>query len=299
MRKILSALFLLLFASTALGVTVPEDVIVRLKKESGIQSLSSAGNNIFMAINSDTEDKKRLLGEILSPSDVLAALLNKIVSLNLHNGILERGINSLIYGGSRSYTFTVEAAGHDTKKITVSIVSDSSDKKTEPVEVTVKQGTQRGVSSLTIGELASITSAGGVIAAIIPEMSVNYPGFYTYESVDAFAEVKISPDVPVGWTLVWNAFTRNTTGGLKMEDAEDDTVLFYDSEGNVIVTVPEDHIVNVSAWLDEGKNYAPIISAVHERPDPAEDAVPSSSGGCTSFTALAMLIPLAVIFRKR
>ena len=124
-------------------------------------------------------------------------------------------------------------------------------------------------------------------------------GFYTFESVDAFGDVKISPDVPAGWLLVWNAFTRNTAGALLVEDAADNNVQFYDSEGNVTIYVPENHIVNVSAWLDAGKTYAPVISAAASTD--RSGVVGSSSGGCDSFAScLMIMIPLlAHAFRKR
>ena len=244
--------------------------------------------------------------------------------------------NGHVYGTpteAGSFVFTLTAsnkAGHDAKIFTLKIASDdttpasddkhanpssddkhitpssddknatpSSDDKSASETVKITQGAARGLSSLTIGELASIESAGEKIGAIIPEISVSRSGFYTFESVDAFGDVKISPDVPAGWLLVWNAFTRNTAGALLVEDAADNNVQFYDSEGNVTIYVPENHIVNVSAWLDAGKTYAPVISAAASTD--RSGVVGSSSGGCDSFAScLMIMIPLlAHAFRKR
>lgn len=247
--------------------------------------------------------------------------------------------NGHIYGTpteSGQFSFTLTAsnkAGHDAKIYTLNIASDdtapksddkpassdkpatpssddkpasddkhtepSSDDKSESESVKITQGGTRGISSLTIGELASIESAGEKIGAIIPEISVNKSGFYTFESVDAFADVKISPDVPSGWLLVWNAFTRNTAGALLVEDAADNNVQFYDSEGNITIYVPENHIVNVSAWLDAGKTYAPVISAAASTD--RSGVVGTAGGGCDScMSCFMMIIPLFIhTFRKR
>ena len=238
--------------------------------------------------------------------------------------------NGYIYGTpteSGVFLFTLKAqnkAGHDTRTFTVNITGGSTPEKQEspdvpvtpespdvppvptspdkPVTPPVKiiEGSARGIESLTIGELASIANADGVIAAILPEISTNLEGFYTPDSIDCFANIKISDDVPTGWTLVWNAFTRGKANALSVEDAEDDNVQFTDSDGGIIITVPENHIVNVSAWLDADTLYAPVISAV-EHKEAAEGVASSSSGGCNAgMLSLALFVPIiAVILRKR
>ena len=172
----------------------------------------------------------------------------------------------------------------------------SDDVKPVVPEVIIRQGSARDISSLTIGELAAINNADGIIAAILPEMSVNYPGFYTFESIDAFSDVKISDDVPSGWFLVWNAFTRGGANrALMIENAEDDNVQFTDSDGKITITVPENHILNVSAWLDADTVYAPVISAVKEGSNEAE-GVGAGSGGCAAMTWGISVIACAVMF---
>ena len=226
-------------------------------------------------------------------------------------------------GGTFSFTLSAEnKAGHDSKTFTVNITGGSTPPKTEsedepvnpesqdippepesqdiPVikKVVISEGQPRDISSLTIGELAAITSAGGVIAAILPEITTNDSAFYTPESIDSFANVKISDDVPAGWTLVWNAFTRENSDALSIKDAEDDNVQFTDQEGRIIITVPDDHVVNISAWLDADVIYAPVLSAVEKRED--SEGVSSSSGGCYSVSScLVLLVPLIFVKLKK
>ena len=159
------------------------------------------------------------------------------------------------------------------------------------VRPVIRQGEPREISSLTMGELSQLTGNGSMIGAILPEISVNVSGLYTFESVDAFANVKISPDVPSGYALVWNAFTRGS-----VNDAANDFAVFYDVDGEEITTVPANHTVNVSAWLDEGKTYAPVISAVQSGD---VRGVGTSGGGCNSGWVLLAVIVLIIPAMKR
>ncbi|MBR6901030.1 MAG: hypothetical protein IKN30_03090, partial [Synergistaceae bacterium] len=111
--------------------------------------------------------------------------------------------------------------------------------------------------------------------------------------------IKISNDVPEGYFLVWHPFTRSVTGTL-VEDAasESSYASFYNSKGELVEVVPSDKIINVSAWLDSGELYAPVISAV-ESGD--KIALASSSGGCNSgIESLAVIISAcALVFRRK
>ncbi len=195
-------------------------------------------------------------------------------------------------------------SGQDSKIFTLSIESDgtvesddepvkSDDKPVSPDKpaVIVKQGSERGVSSLTVGELSQIAEQNAMIAAILPEVSVNVSDMYTAETVGAFANVKVSPDVPVGYALVWNGFVREESGA-----AEGDAV-FYGSDGVETDTVPANRTVNISAYLEAGKTYAPVISAVRSGD---VRSVGSSGGGCDAgvpVLGLGLML-CAVIFRK-
>ena len=212
-----------------------------------------------------------------------------------------------------TFAFVLDAvnkAGNDSKVFTVRIapsdpespdkpVPESPDKPIpEPapiVKPVIRQGEARDVSSLTVGELSKLTANGSMIGAILPEVSVNISGLYTFESVDAFANVKISPDVPSGYALVWNAFTRDSNVA-SVNDAADDFAVFYDADGKEITTVPANHTVNVSAWLDEGKTYAPVISAVQSGD---VRGVGTSGGGCNSGWILLSVAVLMIPVMKR
>lgn len=256
------------------------------------------------------------------------------VTWSVSEGKLPGGLtlsqNGHLYGTPKEsgpFVFTVKAqnkAGHDAKIFTLDIASaggstpakpespdvapekspditpkPASPDKPAPKEIVITVGSERGLSSLTIGELASISSSGGMIAAIIPEIRTNDSAFYTPESIDCFGNVKISADVPTGWTLVWNPFKRDVADALSVKDAEDDNVQFTDSDGKITLTVPENHIVNVSAWLDADTTYAPVISAVAVHED--MEGISSSSGGCNAgMLGLVIFVPvIAAIRRKR
>ena len=81
-----------------------------------------------------------------------------------------------------------------------------------------------------------------VIAAVLPEIEVDEEGMYEFE-------VALSDDVPNG-ELVWREF-------LDAEDSED--AIFLDDDGEVIREVSESGHVIVSAWLEPGKVYEPVI----------------------------------------
>ncbi|MBR0151878.1 MAG: hypothetical protein IJP89_11010, partial [Synergistaceae bacterium] len=68
-------------------------------------------------------------------------------------------------------------------------------------------------------------------------------------------EAELSGDIPVGAKLYWFAFPKDSTG------SEDDAIVeFYDDAGAEIVNVPASRRVTVSAWLNEGTTYAPVIA---------------------------------------
>ena len=234
--------------------------------------------------------------------------------------------NGCIYGTpteSGTFIFTVTAsnlAGDDSRTFTVTIAADgtspaspdvkpaspdvkpspaSPDIKPSPVTPEVKPaltaGESRGVSAMTAGEIAEILQENGIIAAVLPEIRVNVSGVYSFESVDALANVTLSPDVPAGYTLHLYPFTRDTAGSL-IEDSEGESATFYDISGNVIDTVPENHIVNISAYFEAGKTYYPAISAVS--PSDSVIGVGGGSGGCVAGASVLGLMLCAVIFRK-
>lgn len=168
--------------------------------------------------------------------------------------------------------------------------------ETKPTTPTMTAGGSRGISSLTAGQLATVIQEGGVVAAVLPEITVNVSGAYSYESFDVFKNVKLSNDIPAGYTLVWHSF-KNEAGATEFDTADADLATFYNANGKEITTVPEDHNVNISAWLEAG-THDPVISAV--APSASSNIIGSSGGGCVAGASLlAMFMPLcALIFRK-
>lgn len=149
---------------------------------------------------------------------------------------------------------------------------------------TVTQGQTRGVSSLTAYELGQVLDNGGMIAAVLPELTVSESGMYSSADIDCFGDVVLSSDVPAGYALVWNAFVRGT------QIPASDGAIFFGTDGSETLIVPENHRVSVSAYLEAGTLYAIVISA---RPngDPG-----SSSGGCGVGT-LGFLLLIPLVFR--
>lgn len=219
-----------------------------------------------------------------------------------------RAANGVLYG-EKSFTVNIASDGseshdvkpdsHDVKPSSHDVKPSSHDVKPSSHDVkpaTITTGSARGISSLTLGESEAIISEGGLIAAVLPEISVSVSDFYTYNSVDIFANIKLSDDVPAGYTLKWHPFTRTVTGALIEDSAnESESGEFCDSEGNVITDVPSDKIVNVSSWLEAGKTYAPVISAVSKTPS-SNTGVSSSSGGCNF--GIAGLVILGMLAAK-
>lgn len=217
-----------------------------------------------------------------------------------------RAANGVVYG-EKSYTVNIASDGsesHDVHPESHDVKPESHDVKPESKDIkpaTITTGSTRGISSLTLGESETIIGERGIIAAVLPEISVNVSDFYTYNSVDIFANVKLSADVPAGYTLKWHPFTRSMTGALvEGAEGESESAEFYDTEGNIITDVPANKTVNVSSWLEAGKTYAPVIAAVSK--NPGEVGTSSSSGGCNSgFIVIALfgMIAAEIYSRKK
>ena len=182
------------------------------------------------------------------------------ITWSVSEGTLPTGLaltqNGYILGTpveSGAFVFTLRAsngAGYADRTYTLSIESDGSDVKSEDVkpesgdispdvrpDAKITTGSPRGVSSMTLGEASVIAEEGGMIAAVLPEISVSVSDSYSYRDAEVFANVKISDDVPVGYVLKWHPFIR-TAAGESTEDSEKDSAVFYDSDGNIITTVP-------------------------------------------------------------
>ena len=95
---------------------------------------------------------------------------------------------------------------------------------------------------------AELSGNGYIIAAILPELSVNVSGMYDIGAV-------LSENAPEGAKLVWLAYPDEAG---KSED--DEIAEFYDEAGAEILTVPSSRKITVSVWLNEGVKYHPVIA---------------------------------------
>ena len=106
----------------------------------------------------------------------------------------------------------------------------------------------RTVAGLTGAEQTIIDEGGYIIAAILPEITVDVAGQYELEA-------ELAEEAPAGAELVWFAFPRDA------EPSEDDKIAdFYDEAGADTTVVPESHKVIVEPWFNPGVTYAPVIA---------------------------------------
>ncbi len=109
-------------------------------------------------------------------------------------------------------------------------------------------GETRGISYLTQSEHERLELEEYMIAAVLPEISVDVSGMYDLEA-------ELDESAETGKMLVWLAFPRNA------DSSEDDEIAeFWDESGREITGVPESHVVRMSVWLNEGVIYAPVIA---------------------------------------
>ena len=162
-------------------------------------------------------------------------------------------------------------------------------------------GPERGFSSLSQAELSQVSNDKSKIAAVLPEITVNISDYY------AFNDVKLDSGVPDSWVLAWNPFARDSVSEVSAS-ASDNEAVFTDSDGYEIKTVPADRIINVSAYLESGKTYAPVISANEpEGKEPEkenEEHEPSSlkssgGGGCSSVCSAAIMLSVLCMIRRK
>ena len=86
------------------------------------------------------------------------------------------------------------------------------------------------------------------IIATLPAISVDFEGMYDFS-------VELDENVEPGEKLYWFANPKDK------EPSDDDEIAeFYDVDGKEITTIPEDRAINISAWLNPGGYYEPIIA---------------------------------------
>ncbi len=136
--------------------------------------------------------------------------------------------------------------------ITINPAEPATDKPEEPEEPEAPEF-ENGVAyhergELTAETLAVIAGNDEVIAAVLPALEVEEAGMYEFT-------VSLDVNAPEGGLLVWHSFPNG-------EDDENDAenAVFLDEEGETIERVPETYTVTVSAWLEPGIIYEPIVA---------------------------------------
>ena len=87
-----------------------------------------------------------------------------------------------------------------------------------------------------------------MVAAVLPALEVEESGIYEFA-------VSLDVNAPEGGLLVWHSFPDGEDDEKDVENA-----VFLDEDGEVIERVPETYSVTVSAWLEPGIIYEPIIA---------------------------------------
>ncbi len=101
---------------------------------------------------------------------------------------------------------------------------------------------------LTTEMLARVSNADEVIAAVLPAIEVEEEGLYDFT-------VSLDVNAPEGGLLVWHSFPDGED-----DEGDDDNAVFLDEDGEAIERVPGTYTVTVSAWLEPGIIYEPIIA---------------------------------------
>ena len=95
---------------------------------------------------------------------------------------------------------------------------------------------------------SGIKDTGGYrIAAVLPEIEITEDGLYDFN-------VSVDQKAKTGAKLFWFAYHTGSTSD------DDNIVEFYDSDGEEIDSVPEDHNLKVSFWMNAGVTYKPVIA---------------------------------------
>lgn len=179
--------------------------------------------------------------------------------------------------GEFSFTLTASnTIGEDTKEFTLAVIdpnntslpekkssqpenesaqSENHESESQTQESDSGSKTSKTESAITFGgtrttapQESQLNEDGYTIAAILPEVSVNVSGMYDIEAT-------LYDNVPEGAKIFWLAYPEE---GGKSED--DEIAEFYDGTGAEIDTVPSSRKITVSAWLNEGVKYYPVIA---------------------------------------
>ena len=127
----------------------------------------------------------------------------------------------------------------------IGVIPEPKPDKPEPKFVNGVACYERG--ELSAETLARAASNGEVIVAVLPAIEVEEANTYEFE-------VELEPSAREGATLVWHSYPN---GEYDPEDVNN--AVFLDGD-EITETVPASLTVTVSAWLEPGVIYEPIIA---------------------------------------
>lgn len=132
---------------------------------------------------------------------------------------------------------------------------------------TITFGATRTVDGLSAAERAAIEEAGYIIAAVLPETTVDISGQYDIE-------LELIEAAPEGAELAYFAFPRDA------EATEDDAIVdFFDEDGAETEVVPEGRKIVASPWFTAEKTYAPVIAVKADSAAGAKDDAENLEAG--------------------
>ena len=228
----------------------------------------------------------------------ISASGTKPVNFSITAGNIPDGLNfsdgmiSGIPAEAGTFTFTITASnrGGITESDFTITVNDSSVEKndnrqdgqdeqigqetnSEAAAPDIVVGRSRSISSLSISAINMLSNDTSIIAAVLPEIRCNKSGRYT------FGQVQIYPDIPSGSVLVWNAFASGNS------DYDNSYADFLDVHNSEISQVPDEYRINIAAYLEAEKIYAPVITAIvpsSNNHDNTSESGGGGGGGCNS-----------------
>ena len=125
-------------------------------------------------------------------------------------------------------------------------IKDNKKSKSKTLEnlEAISIGNERSIENLTQNELSKLE--GYIIAAVLPEITVTESNQYDFE-------IELDEQIQSGRKLFYFAFSDK-------ESDDDEISEFYNISGEEIQNVPDEKIITVSAWLNSGVIYRPVIA---------------------------------------
>lgn len=155
-------------------------------------------------------------------------------------------------------------------------------------------GSARTIYDVSNDDLASIPTSED-IAAVLPIITVEKDGVYVWG-------VQLD-NLEAGAPITLYLFGEDgTSSAFRSSATTDGAYVFLDDDGNEVTTVPANKHINIAAFMEAGKTYAPIITtniSANNTSDPIPTpAVDGSSGGCSAFSVFTAVV-LLLFFKKK